>query len=252
MQSNTNRMKKIILAILPIMIFSLCAKAQISFNATADTAYYSLVDDGVGQKAKISLSSAYSTDVDVRWRVKGFYLPDPGTWQSNGLCDWVTCVPFESAAGWTTSSFPANSSQDIFVDMKRLSGAITGCSQIEVEIDEVNGSANRVVTIVHTSATDKSLCGAVWPTSVKNTVRELVNVYPNPANNYINLNVVDKNVKTVQLGNIIGRQIQRINISNSSSNVYQMSLQALPKGIYILQFKNELGKVIGVQRITKK
>jgi len=247
-------MKKILLIMLPLFAFSVLAKAQITFTATADTAYYSLVDDGIGHKAEISVNSAYSTPVNVRWRVSGYFIPDVSTWNSNGLCDWVTCVAFDQAGAWTTSAMPANSTQKIFVDMKRLQGAITGCSQIEVEIEEVGGTASRKVVIVHTDGTDKTSCGPIWPTSVKKTqvLSESVNVYPNPTRNYINLDIVDKNVKTVQLSNIIGKQIQRISISNSNSSIYQMSLQSLPKGIYILQFKNEYGKIIGVQRLTKK
>ncbi len=245
-------MKKIILLIAAFLSISAISEAQITFSVTADTAYYNLPDDGVGYKAKLSLTSAYSAPVDIRWRVTKFFIPDPANWSSNGLCDWVTCIPFENAGGWTTSSMPASSTQDIFVDMKRKAGGATGCSQIEVEIQEVNGPANRKVVIVHTSETDKAMCNRLWPTATSNTIKELVKVYPNPANNFINLDIVDKNVSTVQLSNIIGKQIQRISVSNSNNGTYQMSLQALPKGIYILQFKNEFGKIVGVKRITKK
>jgi hypothetical protein len=80
----------------------------------------------------------------------------------------------------------------------------------------------------------------------------LVDVYPNPTHNMLNFNVQDKNVKSIHLSNIIGKQIQRMNINSANGSVYQMSLNTLPKGIYILQYKNAAGKVLGVTKITKQ
>lgn len=245
-------MKKILLSIVPLLLVGFIAQAQISFNVTSDTAYYNLADDGVDHKAKFEVVSAYNTPVDMRWRVSAYNLPGP-LWSSNGLCDWVTCIKFEDANVWTTTAIPANSTQEVFVGMKRDQGAVMGCSQIIVEIEEVGGPAKRTVVIVHSSGADKSAClTTIWPNSTsKISKSDIVSVYPNPANNVINLDVASKNVKTVELSNLIGKKISSVNITNSGSSIHQMSLQALPRGMYILQFKNAGGKVLGVQRITK-
>lgn len=245
-------MKKILLSLCALIAFGFSGQAQITFNTAADTAYYNLADDDVSQKAKFTVTSAYSTPVDIEWRVTAFNLPD-GLWESAGLCDWVTCIKFEDAADSTVTPIPPNSTQDVFVNMKRKPGASTGCSQVIVEIKEVGGTAQQTIVIVHSSGADKSACiGTVFPTSTKDFSKaNLVNVYPNPTNNVVNLDVVSKDVKSVELSNLIGKQISKINISNTGSSVHQMGLQALPRGMYILQFKNAGGKVLGVTRITK-
>lgn len=246
-------MKKILLLVLPLLAIGFCAQAQVTFNVGADTAYFNLATDAVEHKAKMTVTNAGSAPVDIRWRVTGFNLPGE-LWESNGLCDWVTCVEFEDAVHPTTSSLAANTTSDVFVGMKRKANAVAGCSQVIVLLEEVGNASNtQTVIFVHSSGADKSQCGAVWPTSTGNVVKtNLVEVYPNPATNSVNLNVLSSDIKTIQLSNIIGKQIQHMNIAGSKGDIHQMSLQALPKGIYILQFKNESGKVIGVKRITKQ
>ena len=246
-------MKKILLLVLPLLAFGFYAQAQVTYNAGVDTAYFNLMDDDTEHKAKMTVTNAGSSPVDIRWRVTGYTLPGP-LWESNGLCDWVTCVEFEDAGDSTTSALPANSTQDMFVGMKRKAGAVTGCSQIVVELWEAgNASNSATVVFVHSSGADKSQCGAVTPISTANFVKsDLVTVYPNPTSSYLNLNVLSNEVKSVELSNLIGKQISKINMTSNGSSVHQLSLQALPKGMYILQFKNAGGKTLGVQRITKQ
>ena len=125
-------------------------------------------------------------------------------------------------------------------------------SKEDLEFREKNESTNYQV-VRHTSEATLASCPPLWAVSTTDITRNpVVKVYPNPTTNVINLNVLNKDVKTVILSNIIGKQIQHLNISNSNGSIHQLSLQALPKGIYILQFKNESGKVVGVTRITKQ
>lgn len=245
-------MKKILLIALPLLVMGFISQAQITFTTAADTAYYNLPNDSVEQKGTFTVTSAYNTPVDIRWRVLGYNVPDENTWVSNGVCDWVTCIAFKNAGSWTTSTFPANDTKSVFVGMARYTAAPEGCSQIQVEIEEVGGPASAIVTIVHSSGADKTACGTFYPTSAKDLSKaDLVAVYPNPTNNVINLNVTSKDIKSIELSNLVGKQISKINISNSGSSIHRMSMQSLPRGMYILQFKNDSGKVLGVSRITK-
>jgi hypothetical protein len=239
--------EKIGLIIASVLLLSIGANAQAVWSIGADTAYFQLPAPSGYEDAKIKFSNPTSRDIDIEWRVVS--VDTPVGWTSTGVCDWNTCLPFP-IVGWRTSVLPANSTnQEFKVGVRRMeANTIGGCSKVILEFKDDNGGPNRFVQFRHTNGTDLNC----FPVSVRNVKKDLVNVYPNPTRNYINLNVVDEKVKSVQLSNIIGRQIQRVNMTEGKSSIYQMSLQGLPKGIYILQFKDKSNKVVGVKRITKR
>ncbi len=239
-------MKKILLAIIPIMAFGLMANAQIiTYSYGADTAYYGLKADNVEHKAKFKLTNATPTPVTFEWRVVSVDTPGIG-WASAGMCDWFNCYAFDNTLH--SIVMEADTSHEMYVYMKRrLGNTIEGCSDVLVEYREV-GQPFKRTHLRHSSGFDLNC----WPTATRDLSKiEMVDVYPNPTTNILNLNMRNKDVKIVQLSNLIGKQIQRVNVSNSNGSIHQLSLQALPKGIYILQYRNEAGKILGVSRITK-
>ena len=234
---------------LPLLVVGFMANGQITYTITSDTAYLNLADDNVPHKAKISLTNG-ATATDFEWRM--VQVNKPADWVAPGVCDWESCYLFNDY-NWHTAPVAANATHDLYIEMRRPSGVSQGCSQVGIEYREKGATTTNYQVLRHTSGASLTSCPALWATATSDiTKNPIVTVYPNPTTNVINLNVINKNVKAVILSNIIGKQIQHLSISNSNGSVHQLSLQALPKGIYILQFKNENGKVLGVTRITKQ
>lgn len=244
MQEILNNMKKILLFALPLLAFAFISKAQLTYSVGADTSYINLANDNTPQKAKFTVTNSTGTDIPFEWQIMDHFKP--WTWTAPGVCDWNLCYQFEDRT-WHTAVVPANSSRELYVEMTRdpALNPEEGCGFAVINYRE-QGMASNTVQLKLTSHADYSPCGAL---NTSKFTKESVQVFPNPTTNILNLDVINKNVKTVQLTNIIGKQIQRLTIANGGS--HQLSLQALPKGIYMLQFKNQSGKVIGVKRITK-
>ena len=238
-------MKKILLLVLPLLAFAFISKAQLTYSLTADTSYISLADDGVKHKAEFDITNPGTADLILEWQIEDFFKP--WTWSAPGICDWEQCYGFADKA-WHTVTVPAGTTRTLYIEMGRNPSVETGCAFGRVNYRQQGMSSNQV-ELKHTSHATFAPCG---PLATANIEKEVVSVYPNPTHNVINLNVINKNVKSVQLSNLIGKQIQNLSISSSNGGVHQLSLQALPKGIYILQFKSENGRVLGVTRITKR
>ena len=246
--SKHTKMKKILLSILPLLVVSFIANAQLTYTISTDTAYLSLADDAVPHKAKFNIANG-ATATTFEWRL--VQVNKPSDWVAPGVCDWKDCYLFTDYS-WHTAPVLANATHDLFIDMRRPVGASQGCSQVGIEYREL-GSATNYQVLRHASGADLTACASLWPTATSDVSKNpVVTVYPNPTTNLIKLNVINKDVKAVIISSIIGKQIQHLDISNSNGSQHQLSLQALPNGIYMLQFKNESGKVLGVTRVTKQ
>jgi endonuclease I len=69
---------------------------------------------------------------------------------------------------------------------------------------------------------------------IDNILQEKLNIYPNPTNNKINIELDDKvSIKSVQVYNLIGEKILEYNQINESS--FKVDLEQFPKGLYIIQ-----------------
>ncbi len=241
-------MNKILLSILPLLVVGFIANAQLTYTISTDTAYLNLADDNAPHKAKFNLTNGATATTFV-WRL--VQIVKPGDWVAPGVCDWVDCYSFTDYK-WHTSPVAANATHDLFIDMRRPVGGSQGCSQVGIEYGEINVDTNYQV-LRHASGGSLSSCIALWPTATTDVSKNPVaSVYPNPTTNVINLNVINKDVKAVVLSSITGKQLQQTDISSSNGVVHQLSLQGLQTGIYMLQFKNESGKVVGVTRVTKQ
>lgn len=235
-----------------MLFFGQIAEAQVIVVGSDTAKYENLVNDSVQHKAIIYLKNTGTTAQKVRWRKRP--SPEelvPSGWFSDGVCDWHDCYKLSQAETWHISdSIAAGDTKQIYVFMGRAPISDIGCSYILLDIEDLSGNPIAKTTHIHTSFSSIASC---WPLSTKSFgSNNLVSVYPNPTTNFINLTVNDKRVKSIQLSNIIGKQIKRVDCYDNRSSQQQMSLLGLPDGIYILQFKSEDGKVLGISRITKQ
>ena len=75
--------------------------------------------------------------------------------------------------------------------------------------------------------------------SISDFTIEGLKVYPNPTNNAWNISTQDQVIKTIEVYNILGRQVLTVNPDAISTKVDASSLAA---GIYIAKITTDLGK----------
>lgn len=79
------------------------------------------------------------------------------------------------------------------------------------------------------------------------TSQTAISIYPNPANNVININS-EKTITKISLTDLNGRTVNEMNYNHTTHAVLDVS--ALAKGIYLMQVDNENGTV--TKKIIKK
>jgi hypothetical protein len=77
-------------------------------------------------------------------------------------------------------------------------------------------------------------------------------VYPNPTVGNIQVAFNIKNLTSVNVLNVIGRKVAKYDVSRNAVSPISLPTDNLPTGVYLLQFVDANGKVVGVKRITKQ
>lgn len=86
-------------------------------------------------------------------------------------------------------------------------------------------------------------------TSVNENVMNLdISVYPNPSNDLIHINLIEGQLKRLDVYRMNGNQIYKTTIS---SNQYNLNICAYPAGTYFLRIENQDFK-IATLKIVKK
>jgi len=160
-------------------------------------------------------------------------------WSGVGICDATVggggCYNYD---GITHSlKIPPGSKATIDVQMKALTTAMDGCSYVTVT----------------TNFGPMTFKYCAWPTATKNFDNSnFVTIYPNPATDYVNILINDKRVTSINVVNVIGRRIAKFNVDASKNDDIRVPLDKVADGVYLLQFADASGKVMGVRRVTKQ
>lgn len=86
---------------------------------------------------------------------------------------------------------------------------------------------------------------AVTTASVKDVFANNITIYPNPANNFINISTTE-NISNVEVYNIVGKRV--LSIKNLQNN--QVDISNLASGMYMLRLTN--GTSIATKKIIKQ
>ena len=230
-------MKKILLSFLSLIV-GVSAFAQI--NISADTAFYSYFPkDSMDHHEKITISNPSTTSpVTVTW-IKHTENLLSG-WQIGGICDKVAC--YDNPSGAKTFTLNAGQSAIFYVGMIVDQEAASGCSSATIKFTNSGNAETKYGSFKY----------CAWPLSTRNFENNnIVSIYPNPASNFVNITLNDKNISIINVVNVIGRKIARFDVDYSKSNSLRVPLDNVSDGIYMLQFADENGKILGVKRVTK-
>ncbi|HNB81223.1 MAG TPA: T9SS type A sorting domain-containing protein [Chitinophagaceae bacterium] len=232
-------MKKILLAFVAFFI-SFGAMAQVSI--WKDTVVFGgFHKDGISDRLYDTLFNNTSDSITLTWnRVSGTL---PTGWSSSGICDEITnsaagtCIPWNLTTGPRTVIVHAGEKAILDVSMTAQPTAVDG----------------PVFVTVATNYGDMVFQFNTWPTAVRNfDINSMVTIYPNPATEYVNLNINDKRITTINVMNVIGKRVARFTVDALKSPEYRVALDKVSDGVYLLQFADASGKVLGVKRVTKQ
>jgi len=87
------------------------------------------------------------------------------------------------------------------------------------------------------------------PTFIKdNLTEDNISVYPNPANNYLKIDIANNDVSGIDIYNITG---QKVLSQNKTGNSGTVNISSLPKGSYLLKIKTTDNKT-GIVKFIKR
>jgi hypothetical protein len=228
-------MKKI-LCTLFMVGFMLNSFAQLTvFHDTVSSPW---PKDGVSHILKDSFMNSSGAVMTINWTKTNELLLSG--WSAVGICDPVTCYPYPATGNYTFTLNPGEK-QYMYVDVKAMQNAADGNNYITVKLND--GVSDHNITFKMYS----------WATQIKDIENNnVVSVYPNPANNFMYLNILDSKVSGINVVNIIGKRLSHFDIDASTPNPMRVPLDMFSKGIYMLQFTDANGKLMGVKRVTKQ
>lgn len=224
-------MKKIFLSLIAIVSIQLAASAQVVINSGGNVVLNGFPKDGNVHDLKDSITNNTGAAALITWSMTSSNILSG--WTVAGICDPVGCHVFNG----DSHSFTLNPGQTekVYVQMMAGAGAADGTSTV------VLTSNFGTMTYTFTS----------WPTNVKDFENNnIVTMYPNPASSNVNMNINDKRVKNVTINSVVGKRIAAYSIDNSSS--INIPLSGYADGVYMVQFTDKNGKLLGVKRLTKK
>lgn len=244
-------MKKILLGFLGFI--GLLAPAVLegqNFSTAHDTVYATV--SGIATVAD-NITNRTGSNVAISWHVLNA-TDLPSDWLTSaafGICDNVNCRGNAGGQLWNgtsglsfNSTYYPNSAHDsagnFSLSLDFSSATTLGTHWVTVQITDGTTTKNEtyVLTKVATAV----------PAVTANETN--VVLYPNPANDEINL-VYDANadVKNIAVYNIIGKLMTVYKVSGNSAN---LNLGNVPSGIYFARLVNANGQVVATRKFTKQ
>jgi len=213
------------------------ANAQRGFNLSDDTLMTDIVADDVEHKQKGFANTEMET-LTVEWEILSVDVPEGWTYT---MCDNFQCY------------------SDLKIGEKKLSDAFGGTTPCPFECganpNNVPGMGTIGLLVYEQGDTTKAdtmffVFDAVL--SIGNPTAVNFNIYPNPAQNTLNITFgekIDDNFQ-VRVFNLVGQEQRNIDLVQLNSTV-SVDIRKLSVGTYLVQFVTPEGKT-ATQRFTKK
>ena len=114
--------------------------------------------------------------------------------------------------------------------------------------DYVWYTANSHYYVLAIEVTDDGESGISWSSSAndikENPVLSQINIFPNPANNIINVKIAGGNteIPDIELVSLLGEKLTQL--TETGSHQFSADISSFTSGIYFLRFKNSSGSII--------
>lgn len=249
-------MKKILLSLLIFagLLSSKQMSAQ-SFTVEHDTVRASINNTATIYNNITNTSVSTGPGLTVKWKVKNTDFP--ADWLAAtafGICDNNACV---NNTGDTALWNAAKSTGTTYTSLPYVYN-VAGTFDLNLNFTMVTLGTHWVtITITDPTALpaynkDVTFIVTKMPTSIPSmsSQEDKVMLYPNPANNDLNL-VFDANadVKNIAVYNVIGKIMNVYKVTGNSAN---LNIENIPSGIYFVKLYNASGNVVVTRKFTKQ
>ncbi|MBK7762823.1 MAG: T9SS type A sorting domain-containing protein [Bacteroidetes bacterium] len=197
--------------------------------------------DGISDRLYDTLYNNTSDSITVTWTRTSGALPTG--WTSSGICDEITGSTAGTCIPWNLTTSPrsviVHAGEKFILDVMMTA--------------QPTAADGPVYVTINTNYGDMVYKFITWATSTKDLeTNSLVTIYPNPATDYINLKLNDKRIANINVMNVIGKRVAKFNVDPNKDADLRVALDKVADGIYLLQFADHNGKVLGVRRVTKQ
>lgn len=236
-------MKKILLAAFTLV-------STLGFNAASAQTFVTTtgmdtVAGNIGSLGDIDIHNDIKSLVDsvkITWKVESYNFA-PGI-TTSGFCDNANC--------WLGAPLLAGSSYTSDYYYKNVAGTFK--AQYLDDGTAAVGSVSSMTILTAGGATTKKLVFVVTKTTtglVTTVKEEAVNVYPNPARDFVNVKYDPRSgVKSIAVYNLIGKTVQNYKVTDNSSA--RLDLDNIPAGVYFMRLMNAQGQIVATRRFTRQ
>jgi hypothetical protein len=246
---------KRILIVFCFFTFIKSAQAQSPFSIIPTNEITANIDCDSIKDFHFYIVNPNQTDISLQWRVKSNTLPKGNDMSGSGgcwdymLCDWQLCVFQVPAVDFVVTRTPIKA-QTTLNEMKLspVPGKIKGSGKLVIEVFEKNFPSNsQTITWNVTGCPTGDECTYVC--IPENNNNPDFSVYPNPAEDLINVEIKTGLVKnaSIQLYNLMGEKLMELN--DLKDNFQKMDLKQLAPGGYFIRYTS--GEGSSVQKIFK-
>lgn len=185
----------------------------------------------------IAIRNLSNRALELRWEIKKTNLSEG--WQAV-VCDHQCYTPLVQTK--TFKLQPNEVLHDFKVSFRPNGKEGMGHVALALYIDGAKSSSQQTVTFSGAAKSRQSnIAGLGRETGAPK-------IYPNPVTEFMYLKDDYDAVKTVEVYNVVGRQLQRFSVSYAGQK-YDVS--RLPRGIYMVRMLDESGNIIRTQRVSK-
>jgi hypothetical protein len=184
----------------------------------------------------ISIRNLTNRPLELRWEIKKTNLSEG--WQAV-VCDQQCYTSLVQTK--TFELQPNEMLHDFKVSFRPNGKQGMGHLELSLYVDGEQDHSEQNITFSGAAQQQTGILGASRETGAPK-------IYPNPVTEFMYLQDDYDAVKTVEVYNVVGRQLQRFSVSYSGQK-YDVS--RLPRGIYMIRMLDESGTIIRTQRISK-
>lgn len=175
---------------------------------------------------KITLRNTSNHTINVHWEISQEYLPDGwGTLKNDTDYDNKGVIKLS----------PNEDVTDFKINFRPNGNSGTGV--VEVTFYEENDRDNSLSKTIFTASINP----------LESATPNNMQIYPNPATEFIMLNDANHRIKYLEVYNVVGRKLLEFHVHEGD----KYDISSLNRGMYMVRMLDENGSVVRAQRISK-
>jgi hypothetical protein len=242
MKKSTLSQTKMMLAAFCCFALTASVKAQATFSILPlATQSIAVTCDSVGVENVIHISNPTSNKLFLSYRVITNTMPDTSIWKYQ-FCDWFNCKSVLPTGTTTITNEVSPQSQSVSISFHISSNFKKGQGALVLNLYETSMPTNSLTITWNASA-------CMSASILENVTNTSFNVYPNPAQDFVNVEITSGYTKTgtIQVYNFVGDKLMEFN--GIKNNVQKIDITKLPAGAYFVKYNN--GEGTSVKKIFK-